>query len=210
MTNINMGFKLVPNKGRGNIGSVSILDSSFTNVGTAVVIAPPTSSPGTGSTGVVLENVALLGVTATVTDTSGKTILDGSSVIVSEWALGPVYKGSTSSRSFSKGGKIGNYRRHLTLLDSTGAYFKRTKPQYKDHTVGDFLHMKDMGATGNGSTDDTVAFQAALYASLGKILFVDARSYVLTLTVTIPSGAKIVGETWSQLVASGSYFEDIK
>jgi polygalacturonase len=76
--------------------------------------------------------------------------------------------------------------------------------------VGDFLHVKDMGATGDGSTDDTAAFQAALYASLGKILFVDAGSYILTSTVTIPSGAKIVGETWSQIVASGSHFEDVK
>lgn len=209
MTNVNVGFKLVPDEGTGNIGSVSILDSSFTNVGTAVVIAPPTSSPGTGSTGIVLENVALSGVTAAVADTSGKTILDGSSAVVSEWALGPVYEGSTSSRSFSEGGKIGNYRRHSTLLDSTGAYFERAKPQYEDHAVGDFLHVKDMGATGDGSTDDTAAFQAALYASLGKILFVDAGSYILTSTVTIPSGAKIIGETWSQLVASGSYFEDV-
>lgn len=210
MTNVNVGFKLVPDEGTGNIGSVSILDSSFTNVGTAVLMAPPTSSPGTGSTGVVLENVALSGVTATVADTSGKTILDGSSALVSEWALGPVYEGSTSSRSFSEGGKIGNYKRHSTLVDSTGAYFERAKPQYEDQAVGDFFHVKDMGATGDGSTDDTAAFQAALYASLGKILFVDAGSYILTSTVTIPSGAKIVGETWSQLVASGSYFEDVR
>ncbi|KAJ4333759.1 hypothetical protein N0V85_009937, partial [Neurospora sp. IMI 360204] len=71
-----------------------------------------------------------------------------------------------------------------------------------------FLHTKDLGCKGDGSTDDTKAFQAALYASLGKILFVDAGSYILTSTVTIPSGTKIVGEAWSQLVASGSYFSD--
>ena len=72
------------------------------------------------------------------------------------------------------------------------------------------MYVKDFGATGDGSTDDTAAFQSALYASLGKILFVDAGSYILTSTVTIPSGAKIVGETWSQLVASGSYFSDAR
>jgi hypothetical protein len=41
-------------------------------------------------------------------------------------------------------------------------------------------------------------------------LFVDAGSYIITSTVTIPGGSKIVGETWSQLVAAGSYFGDAK
>jgi hypothetical protein len=44
------------------------------------------------------------------------------------------------------------------------------------------------------------------YSSQGKILFIDSGSYILTSTVTVPQGTKIVGETWSQLVASGSYF----
>ncbi|KAH8812142.1 pectate lyase superfamily protein-domain-containing protein [Xylogone sp. PMI_703] len=208
MNNVDVGFKLLADNDSGNIGSISILDSSFTNVGKVVVIAPPSSKPGSGSTGVVLENVALSGVSSAVADTSGNTLLDGSAAIVNQWALGPVYEGSTSARSFSQGGKIGNYRRHSTLLDSKGAYFERPRPQYEDQDVGQFVHVKDLGATGDGTTDDTAAFQAALYASLGKILFVDAGSYILTSTVTIPSGAKIVGETWSQLVASGSYFED--
>lgn len=95
--------------------------------------------------------------------------------------------------AFLRGGKIGNYRRHASLLDSNGTFFERAKPQYKDYDVGDFLHVKDMGTTGDGSTDDTVAFQQALYASMGKILFVDAGSYILTSTVTIPIGSKIVG-----------------
>ncbi|KAK3951638.1 hypothetical protein QBC32DRAFT_325051 [Pseudoneurospora amorphoporcata] len=55
-----------------------------------------------------------------------------------------------------------------------------------------FLHTKDLGCKGDSSTDDTAAFQAALYASLGKILFVDAGLYILTSTITIPPKAKIV------------------
>jgi hypothetical protein len=208
MTNVKVGFKFVSDDGSGNIGSFSILDSSFTNVGTVVVIAPPSSKPGSGSTGVALENVALSGVTAAVADTAGKTLLSGSAAVVDEWALGPIYEGSSTARSFSQGGKIGSYRRHSTLLDSKGAYFERPRPQYEDRPVGDFVHLKDMGAAGDGSTDDTAAFQAALYASTGRVLFVDAGSYILTSTVTVPPGSKIVGETWSQLVASGSYFAD--
>jgi polygalacturonase len=130
--------------------------------------------------------------------------------LIDECAVGPFYEGSTSARTFSQGGKIGSYRRHSSLLDPEGAYFERAKPQYEDQAITQFVYVKDFGATGDGSTDDTAAFQSALYASLGKILFVDAGSYILTSTVAIPSGAKIVGETWSQLVASGSYFSDAR
>ncbi|KAH9219718.1 pectate lyase superfamily protein-domain-containing protein [Leptodontidium sp. 2 PMI_412] len=210
MTNVKVGFKLVSEDGSGNIGSASFLDSSFNNVGTAILIAPPSSKPATGSTGVILENVKLSGVTTAVADTAGKTLLGGSStgLVVDHWVLGPVYEGSTTSRSFSSGAKVGNYRRHPTLIDAKGSYFERAKPQYEDRPLSDFLHVKDMGAVGDGVTDDTEAVQKALYASIGKVLFIDAGSYILTSTVMIPPGVKIVGETWSQLVASGAFFED--
>lgn len=209
MTNVGTGFKLVPDAGQiGNIGSISVLDSTFTNVGIVVVIRPPSLTPGSGTTGLILENVALSGVTKTVADTSGTTLLAGGTIKVDHWALGPVYAGSTTSRTFSTGAKIGNYRRSSVLINDNGAYFERAKPQYEDVPASGFLHVRDFGAKGDGSTDDTTAFQEALYASQGKILFVDAGSYILTSTITVPSGSKIVGETWSQLVASGSYFQD--
>lgn len=73
-----------------HIDSVSILDSSFTNVGTAVVVNPVTSTPGMGSTGVALENVALSRVTVSVADTTSATLLAVSSALINEWAVGPV------------------------------------------------------------------------------------------------------------------------
>lgn len=191
------------------VGSVSILDSSFTGVGTAVIVNPITATPGQGSTGIALENVAFSGVSVAVADTAGATLL-AASPLIDQWAVGPVYEGATNARTFSKGGKIGKYRRHSSLLDPQGNYFERARPQYEDQATSAFMHTKDFGCTGDCSTDDTAAFQTALYGSLGKILFVDAGSYILTSTITIPSGAKIVGETWSQLVASGPYFSDAR
>ncbi|KAF6837096.1 exo-beta-D-glucanase [Colletotrichum musicola] len=206
MTDVNTGFKFVPDFPDGNIGSSLIMDSTFKNVGTVVVIQPPSSETGSGSTGLVLENIAMSGVTTAVADTNGQSLLTASARL-DEWVLGPVYSGS-GERSFSSGGKIGKYRRDGALLDSTGAYYERPKPQYEDRSVGDFIHVKDFGATGDGVTDDTAAFQLALGASQGKILFVDAGSYILTQTVTVPAGVKLVGETWSQLVARGPAFSD--
>ncbi len=88
----------------GTVGSVSILDSSFTNVGTAIISKPIIEAPGQGSTGIALENVAFSGVAVAVADTTGATLL-APSALVDEWVVGPVYEGATSARSFSHGGK---------------------------------------------------------------------------------------------------------
>ncbi|KAH6845713.1 pectate lyase superfamily protein-domain-containing protein [Chaetomium sp. MPI-CAGE-AT-0009] len=210
MTNVNVGFRFVNLDPSGSIGSATILDSSFTNVGTAaIVVSPPSAAVGSRTTGLVLENVAISGVPAVVADTSGTTHLSGTGQsLVDHWVLGPVYAGSASARSFSMGGKVGRYRRDSGLVDASGSYFERPKPQYEDRAIGDFIHIKDFGAVGDGVTDDTAAVQTALYSSQGKILFVDAGSYILTDTVVVPAGVKMVGETWSQFVAFGPAFSD--
>lgn len=225
MRNTKIGFKLLPEdkdekKSKaaslkeqtvdGNIGSASFYDSTFENVGTAIEIAPPNSKPESGSTGLVIENVEFRGVAKAVADSVGNEVLHASGT-VEHWALGPVYS-LQGTRDFSQGQRTRGFIRPPGLLDSKGRYYERAKPQYGQRPVGDFLHVKDFGARGDGVTDDTTALQAALDASKGshKILFIDAGSYILTRTVTIPPDTKIVGETWSQLVASGPAFEDAK
>lgn len=146
------------------VSSVSILDSIFIDVTTVVLVNPITATPDHGSIGIDLENVALSGVSVAVVDTTGATLLASSSVI-DQWAIGPVYEGSSNARSFSQGGKIGNYRRHSTILDAQGNYFERARPQYEDQDVSALVHTKDLGCAGDGFTDDTAAFQTALYAS---------------------------------------------
>ncbi|KZL70356.1 exo-beta-D-glucanase, partial [Colletotrichum tofieldiae] len=209
MTDVKTGFKFVPEYPDGKVGSSLIMDSSFTNVGTVVVIQPPSSEAGSGGTGLVIENIVMSGVTTAVADTSGRSLL-AASARIDEWVLGPVYSSSTDAgaRFFSSGSKIGKYRRDGGLVDSKGAYYERPKPQYEGRGVGEFLDVKDFGATRDGATDDTAAFQLAVNSSQGKILFVDAGSYILTQTVTVPAGVKMVGETWSQLVAQGPAFSD--
>ena len=57
-------------------------------------------------------------------------------------------------------------------------------------------------------TDDTAAVQAALDTNVGKLIFVDSGVYILTSTVVVPAGTKLVGEMWSQFAAQGPYFSD--
>ncbi|GFF51516.1 hypothetical protein IFM51744_07607 [Aspergillus udagawae] len=46
------------------------------------------------------------------------------------------------------------------------------------------------------------------YGDGSKIILVDAGTYIIKRTVTVPKNAKIIGETWTQFVASGGYFGD--
>jgi hypothetical protein len=83
----------------GNIGSTMILDSTFSNVGTAVLVGPLNSSPGSGSTGLVLENIAMSSVQKAVADSNGNTIL-ASTAKIDQWVAGPTY---SPKREFSMG-----------------------------------------------------------------------------------------------------------
>ena len=50
--------------------------------------------------------------------------------------------------------------------------------------------------------------QNALNNNKNKIIFADAGVYLLTDTVVIPAGSRIVGEAWTQFAATGSKFGD--
>ena len=89
----------------------------------------------------------------------------------------------------------------------------RSKPQYEDYTVNDFLSAKARGCHGDGINDDTEALQAFLTeaATNNQIAYFPHGAYLVSKTVTIPAGSKIVGSVWSLLMANGnsSAFNDV-
>ncbi|CAK7207877.1 hypothetical protein SEUCBS139899_010692 [Sporothrix eucalyptigena] len=91
-------------------------------------------------------------------------------------------------------------------------YFERARNQYTSLGSGDFVHLKDGGANGDGSSDNTKAVQDFFnkYGDGGKVIYVDAGTYLLSDIVSVPKDAKIVGETWAQFAATGSKFSDPK
>lgn len=108
------------------------------------------------------------------------------------------------------------YQRQDELLGGSwgglekNVYFDRPRNQYTDKSASDFIHVKSNGAKGDGSSDDTAALQRIFdaNASNGKVIYIDAGTYIITDTLTVPNGALIVGETWSQLAAKGDKFGD--
>jgi len=82
-------------------------------------------------------------------------------------------------------------------------------------TSGAPAFVKDFGATGDGSTDDTVAIQAAINSGSGQVVFVNGKTYVVTAQLTLQSNQDIIGNgaivfaNPSSTIDSVFYGEDI-
>jgi hypothetical protein len=204
--NSSVGFHLSGDavKGHTVFASALFIDSAFHNVSTAVLIPP--LEKGARAIGVVLDNIRLEDVDRAVADSSGTTVLAAEERIF-HWALGAVYP---PDRASHESGMVAGYRRDRRLLDGDGAFFERPRPQYEGLSAEEVVRVKDLGVKGDGVTDDTASLQLALYESLGRVLIIDAGSYVLRDTVTIPLGSRIVGEAWPRFVAAGPYFSDAR
>ncbi|KAI9374086.1 pectate lyase superfamily protein-domain-containing protein [Aspergillus egyptiacus] len=204
-----VGARLINSDGSGNIGSVTFIDSKFTNVNTAIIVAPASATLGSGTTGLILDNTSIDGP---IVDTAGRTYLGAG--YYDNWVLGPTYTGSV--RSWTAGTSM-SYPRQASLLGdrvdglNNPPYFERKKNQYTDRSVDDLssLRISEPGV-GDGVTDDTAAVQRAFdsYGDGSKVIFVDAGTYILTSTVLVPKDAKIHGEAWSQFAAFGNNFSD--
>jgi len=85
--------------------------------------------------------------------------------------------------------------------------------------IDDFASVKDFGATGDGSTDDTAAINRALFqlfcrqtnSEIRRSLFFPAGTYLITEPIKVPPFARLYGEGSSSSIiklsstASGSY-----
>ena len=63
-----------------------------------------------------------------------------------------------------------------------------------DSKLGDMISVKDFGATGNGSTDDTAALQAVLTANAGKTVYFPPGTYRTTTELLIPANTVVKGD----------------
>ena len=185
------------------VGSVVVVDSVFSN--TPVGIATNRTSTddaaegGEAANSVILDNVKFNNVAQPVTGPGDVTVLADSSV--NTWGQGHKY-GPTGPQVFQ--GPFTSQGRSIE-------YVEKSKPQYENVPVSDFLSARDAGAKGDGKTDDTAALNAAISkaASSGLILFLDHGDYLVTDTIYVPPGAKIVGETYPVILSAGAKFSDI-
>ena len=211
INNCQVGIDL-SNGGSSNqaVGSIVLLDSSFVNVPNAIITARnyPSSRPNTAGT-FSMENINIQNVPTVVRGPNNAVYLAGSTgtKTITAWKTGNLYNPTGPA---AKQATWTPPTRPATLLVN-GKYYERSKPQYESLPLSSFISARTSGAKGDGVTDDTTALQNALNtaATAGKVLFVDAGTYKVTSTITIPKGSKVVGESYSVIMSSGSFFNDI-
>ena len=185
------------------VGSVTILDSSFTDTDVAIYTArTTTSSPRTGGS-LILDNVSVKNVHDAIRGPSGR-ILAGGEKTIAGWGQGHEYN-PEGPMLFS--GPITPFVRPSTL-SSNGKFMSWSKPQYRDFPSSMFISVRAAGAKGDGIADDTAALNRVLYlaAQENKLVFFDAGTYKVTGTVQIPPNSRVVGECYPVIMGSGIYF----
>ncbi|KAJ7197153.1 glycoside hydrolase family 55 protein [Mycena pura] len=189
------------------VGAEAITDATVSD--TPIFVRYATLSNGTLLGSLVLNNIQLTNVSTAVGVVGGDVVLPGGAqVTIDTWVQGNIFAGNNSTGIFTQGNILGPSI-PSSLLNSAGQIFGKTHPQYEHYNVSQFVSVRDCGATGDGTSDDTDAIQAVLdkFAS-SKIIFFDAGTYIVKSTVTIPAGSRIVGEAWSVISGAGPAFQD--
>ncbi|RAL58925.1 hypothetical protein DID88_009216 [Monilinia fructigena] len=189
--------------------SATLIDSSFTDTDVAIITAYSPSSKPEAAGSLILDNISLTNVPVAVQKLQD-TVLAGTkngSMTISGWGEGNEYVPNGPTR-FE--GPIATFPRSESL-SPRGKFYSRSKPQYEDCPVSEFISVRIGGATGDGVSDDTLALNAIFkFAALTKkIVYIDSGVYKVTSTLNIPSGSRILGESYPIIMGSGSFFTDI-
>jgi glucan 1,3-beta-glucosidase len=204
INNCGVGIDMANSPSNQTVGAVVLQDSTITNTPIGVNTSFTTDSIPSGGGTLILDNVDFTGSQTAVQSNTGQSLLAGGSV-VSSWAQGRTYAGSTGTRTQ---GEVPAASRPAALL-SNGKIFERSKPQYETLPASSFVSVKSAGAKGDGVTDDTVAVQNAINSLQdGQVLYFDHGAYIITKTVLVPGNKniKMTGEIWPLIMASGTFF----
>ncbi|KAJ8699458.1 hypothetical protein PTI98_002571 [Pleurotus ostreatus] len=189
------------------VGSEAIIDVEVRD--TPIFIRTSVSSQGQLRGSLVLNNIELNNVKTAVGVASGEVLLQGGKhKIIDTWAQGNIY--STSVYHKFVQAEVASPYKPASLLDKHGRIVSKMHPQYEDISADRFLSARDHGCKGDGHTDETQALQTLLNkaANENKLVFIDAGVYVITDTLKVPAGSRVVGEAWSVISGKGKNFQD--
>lgn len=191
--NVDVGVNFTA-KPKNSVGSLILIDSEASSTKKLIVSQHTQNADGS----IIIENVKLDDVDVAVADRDDKPILPGSaSTTIKSYIQGTVYKDATSGKYMETSG---NPSRAQTLVDHSGKYFTKSRPQFEKFAAGCFSSVANFGAIGDGKTDSTKAINDALKANANKrITYFPAGTYRVTDTVHVPVGSRLVGEAWSTI-----------
>jgi glucan 1,3-beta-glucosidase len=190
------------------VGSVTLIDSAISNTPVGILTTFSTNSRPVTGRSLIIENIQLTNVPVAVKGSSG-TVLPGTTGSQTIVAFGQGHEYLPTGPTYFQGLFTPNPR--PASLQSGGRYYSRSKPQYNLLPVTSFASTRSGVAKGDGVTDDTAALQSVINsaAAAGNVVFFDSGTYKVTSTLSIPPGSKLVGETYSVIMSSGSFFNNI-
>ncbi|KAG7428355.1 Glucan 1,3-beta-glucosidase [Fusarium oxysporum f. sp. raphani] len=191
------------------IGSLHLTDLRFHYVNVAV----STSVMSDNSTALLLSNSGFYNVDTIVQDTFKNQVLirgGKGTVNVDTWGFGRVTS-ANGTAAFHNGVNLDSPVRNDSLV--TGGrkqFFTRRRPKYDDLGFSQILDAKADGAKGDGTTDDTAVLNHLLSAAanMSAIVYVPFGVYIITDTVEIPVGLRVIGQAWPQIMATSSRSAD--
>ncbi|PYH94341.1 pectin lyase-like protein [Aspergillus ellipticus CBS 707.79] len=180
-------------------------------VGSLIVLDTVIASTKTG----IATSLAFIAVDTAIVDRGkSQTFMSGGSrVNVESWGFGRVSTTSADSRSY-RGANVPGMSRSSTLTTNDGyvvrKFFQRRRPAYTDISVGQIDDVKAQGAAGDGRSDDTAILNSILAraADRSSVLFFPFGVHLIRDTLHVPVGSRIIGQDWSQIMATGSRFQD--
>ncbi|OTA67732.1 glycoside hydrolase family 55 protein [Hypoxylon sp. EC38] len=187
-------------------GSITLLDSAIINVSYAIPVNP-TFLPSIVLDNVNIQNVEFL---VYVGGSTNYLSVGGSTLTIKSWAMGKRYTSIDDSGAYQIGFLNPVPSKPTVLLDSTGKFYTRSKPQYELFAGVDFIVVTDHGVSNDGTSDQADAINTILYDYIGKPVFFPAGIYLVKSTIFVPVNSVLIGEGWSQIMASGDYFSDEK
>ncbi|KAK3311641.1 glycoside hydrolase family 55 protein [Chaetomium strumarium] len=197
------------NMSSADVGSVTLLDSSFENVTTALITGKtPGNATGLGS--LVIQNVMYTNVPTVLQGANGQPLLLGDAegtVYDGGYARGNTYAPHGPSLLEGRGFAFSQ----LSSLKVGNCYYERSKPQYEDYPASAFISAREHHAAGDGSTDDTDSLNTLFRqaANSTSIAFLDAGYYKVTDTVYIQPNTRVVGEGLAAVIMGvGEKFSD--
>jgi hypothetical protein len=187
------------------------VDSIIANTPNGII----TSLYNENSTALLIQNTGFFNVETAITDDVQNVVLmaGGDQVLVDSWGFG-LFANSSASSTFVNGQDIPVMNRTSSLLATTGYnkpnFFTRRRPAYTDIGMSQIMNVKDLGAVGDGKTDDVAALNSILdrAANMSSIVYFPFGVYVIKDTLRVPVGSRIIGQAWSQIMATGSKFEN--
>ena len=190
--------------GDGQSDAITITQAQVTSLVSDLALKASTTHASTHATGgtdvLTLGQERITGLTASLaakalgaTTMTAGTGLTGGGDLSANRSFAVAY-GSTSTTA-----TVGNDSRLSFIASGTGATTRTLQNKLRD-----VVSVKDFGATGDGSTDDTAFIQAALDAAGttdSSVNFPATSSfYKITDRLTIPNGVSVVGEGFGSLI----------